>query len=113
MDEDRTLSADFVPELAYRLKEWQRLDIADCSSDFDDHDVAFRCEALHRALDLVGDVRDHLDGRTEIFSAALLGDDAQIDTSGGDVVGLSQRAIYESLVVSEGEIRLGAVASRE
>ncbi len=113
MDEDCVFAADLVPELTYRLEEWQRLDIADGPSDLDDDHVAFWREALHRAFDLVGDVRNHLDGRAEVFPAALLGDYAQVDASGGDIVGLGQRAVYESLVVSEVEVCLRAVVRHE
>ena len=38
-------------------------------------------------LDLVGDVRNHLDGRAEIVAAPLLLDDRRVDLAGGDVVG--------------------------
>jgi hypothetical protein len=63
----------------------------------------------HRALDLVGDVRDHLYRGAEILAPALLRDDVQVDASRGDVVRLRQRTVDEPLVVSEIEIRLGAV----
>ena len=70
-------------------------------------------EPADRRLDLVGDVRNHLHRRAEEFAAALLGDDVQVDATGRDVVRLRQRAIDESLVVAEIEIRLGAVVGDE
>src|SRR6202011_652573 len=105
MDKDRILPADLVPELTYRFEEWQRLDIADSPSNLPDYDVAFRREAFHGPLDLVGDVWNHLHRRAQVFPAPLLRDYAQVDASGRDVVGLCERAVDESLVVSEIEIR--------
>ena len=64
-------------------------------------------------LDLVGDVRNHLHRRAEEFAAAFLGDDVEVDAAGRDVVRLRQRAVDESLVVTEVEVRLGAVVGHE
>ena len=36
-------------------------------------------------LDLVGDVRNHLDGRAQVLAAPLLGDHRLVDAAGGDV----------------------------
>ena len=91
VDEDRVLAADVVAELADRLEERQRLDVADRAADLDDHDVVLRREAPHRRLDLVGDVRNHLHRRAEVFAAALLGDDVEVDAARRDVVRLRQR----------------------
>jgi hypothetical protein len=44
-------------QLADRLEERQRLDVADRAADLDDHHVVALGELLHRRLDLVGDVR--------------------------------------------------------
>ena len=42
VDEDRVLAADLLAELADRLEERQRLDVADGAADLDDHDVVSR-----------------------------------------------------------------------
>jgi len=62
MDEDGVLTTDLVSELANRFEERQRFDVADRASDLHDDDIALGAESLHRALDLVGDVRNHLNG---------------------------------------------------
>ena len=51
-------------ELADRLEERQRLDVADGAADLGDHEVdGLRLgDDQDPLLDLVGDVRDHLDG---------------------------------------------------
>jgi hypothetical protein len=96
-----------------RLEERQRLDVTNCPTDLDDDHIALGGEAFHRALDLVGHVRDHLNRRAQVFAAALLGDDVQVNSAGGDVVGLRERPVDEPLVVAEIEIGLGAVVGDE
>ena len=49
VDEDRVLAADLLAELADRLEERQRLDVADRAADLDDHDVVPRRHALRCA----------------------------------------------------------------
>ena len=65
------------------------------------------------ALDLVGDVRDHLDGLAQVFASPLLVDDVLVDASGGDVVGLAGRHIQEALVVAQVQVGLGAILGHE
>ena len=66
-------AADVDRELADRLEERQRLDVADGAADLgdDDVDVAGLGDQLDALLDLVGDVRDDLHGRAEVVAAAL------------------------------------------
>ena len=74
-------------ELAQRLEERQRLDVAHRAADLGDHDVhVVRLgHPPDAVLDLVGDVRDHLDGAAEVVAPALAPDDAVVDRPGGDV----------------------------
>jgi hypothetical protein len=73
---ERVLAPHVEAELADRLEERQRLDVADGAADLDDHDVVPSSAATRIArLDLVGDVRDHLHGLAEVLAAALLRDD--------------------------------------
>ena len=68
-------------ELADRLEERQRLDVADRAADLGDHEVdGLRLgDDQDPVLDLVGDVRDHLDGRAEVVAAALAPDHRVVD----------------------------------
>ena len=75
--------------------------------------VAVARDARDPLLDLVGDVRDDLDGAAEVVAAALLGDDRLVDPAGGDVGELGQVLVDEPLVVAEVEVRLGAVVGDE
>ena len=102
-------------QLADRLQERQRLDVADGAADLGDDEV-------HRLrlgddqdplLDLVGDVRDHLDRRAEVVAAALAPDHRVVDGAGGDVRRPRRVLVGEALVVAEVEVGLGAVLGDE
>ena len=72
--------------------------------------VAERADAV---LDLVGDVRDDLDGVAEVLAAPLLGDDGAVDLAGRDVGAAVQVLVEEALVVADVEVGLGAVVGDE
>ena len=65
------------------------------------------------ALDLVGDVRDDLDGVAEVLAATLLGDHRRIHLSRRDIGRTGQVAVEEALVVPDVEVGLGAVLGDE
>ena len=60
---ERVLAADVLAQLADRLEERLALDVADGAADLDDDDVDVVRDGADAVLDLVGDVRDDLDGR--------------------------------------------------
>ena len=93
MDVHHVLVADVVAHLADRFKKRQRLDVADRAADLDDADVGVARfgDALDVRFDLVGDVRDDLNGRAEIVAAPLLFDDGVVDLAGRDVVARAVR----------------------
>ena len=66
-----------------------------------------------RALDLVGDVRDHLHGLAEVVALALRADDGVVDRAGRGVRGARRVLVDEALVVAEIEVGLGAVVGDE
>jgi hypothetical protein len=108
-----------LAQLADGLEERQALDVADRAADLDQHEVdRLLARLVHgrrqdEVLDLVGDVRNHLDGRAQIVAAALLLDDRLVDLAGGDVVGLGGRHAGEALVVAQVEVGLGPVVGHE
>jgi hypothetical protein len=111
--EDGVRLPHLLPELADRLQERLRLDVADRAAHLHEHHVVAGRDALDGALDLVGDVRDDLDRGAQVLPAPLLADDVQVDAAGRDVVGLGERAVDEALVVPEVEVGLGAVVGDE
>ena len=115
VDEHAAAAPDVDGELADRLQERQRLDVADRAADLRDHhvDVLALGDQLDAVLDLVGDVRDDLDGAAEVVAAALLADDRVVDRAGGDVRAARGVRVGEALVVPEVEIGLRAVLGHE
>ena len=119
VQEEHVVPADVMADLARRLEERLRLDVALGATDFGDDDVrpvpvGVGLGHRHDApFDLVGDVRDHLDGVAEVFTAPFLGDDGRIHLPGGDVCRSGQVAVEEPLVVADVEVGLGAVLGDE
>ena len=115
VDEHAAPPADVDRELADRLEERQRLDVADGAADLGDHevDVGRLGDQRDPLLDLVGDVRHDLDGRAEVVAAALAADHGVVDAAGGDVRGARRVGVGEALVVAEVEVGLGAVLGDE
>ena len=112
MDIQHVFAADLVFQLARRLEERQGFDVADRAADLgDDHvrRVLPEGDRQHAALDLVGDVRNDLNRRAQIFALALAGDDGIIHAAAGDVGRLRQVFVDEALVMPQIEIRLRAV----
>jgi hypothetical protein len=109
------LGPDLAAELADRLEERQRLDIADRSADLGEHDVAVGRlgGAPDPLLDLVRDVRDHLHGRAEVLAAALLAQHRVPDPALRVVRRPREVLVDEALVVADVEIGLGAVLGDE
>ncbi len=113
MDEAGVLAAEVLAHLADGFEEGKRLDVAYGAADLDDGDFAVGCDFAHRVFDLVGDVRDDLDGLAEIIAAALFGDDLLVDAAGGEVVVAGELGVGEALVVAEVEIGFSAVIGDE
>jgi hypothetical protein len=109
VDEQRVLAADLVAQLADRLDERQRFDIADGAADFAQHEIEIVGIGLREFLDRVGDVRDHLHGRAQIIAAPLALDDRLVNPARGDIVRLARRNAGEALVMAQIEIGLGTV----
>ena len=115
VDVDDVLGADLPPELADRLEERQRLDVADGAADLGDDDVGRGRlgGAADARLDLVRDVRDHLHRRAEEVALALLAQDGVPDRAGAVARAAQEVLVDEALVVADVEVGLGAVLGDE
>ena len=113
MDEQAVFIAQFDPHLAYGLQERLRFDITDGAADFNQgHVMPFAAQANH-SLDLIGDVRDDLDGRTEVFTLSLLADDVFVDLASGPVVHLAHGGADKAFVMAKIEIGFRAIIRDE
>ena len=93
MNVEAVFAADIERKLADRFQKRQALDIADRTADLGDHDVdVVACQAMDGRFDLVGDVRNHLDGLSLVeLARSLLLDDREVDFS-GRVVAVARQA---------------------
>ena len=107
MQEEDVLTSDVAANLTCCFHEGQGLDIANGATDFGNDDVGgvvdFRC-VTHAGLNLVGDVRNHLDGVAEVLAAAFLRDNGGVNLTGGHVSGLVEILVQETLVVSNVQV---------
>ena len=102
-----------LAELPDRLEERQPLDVADGAADLAEHEVDLVLADPQEVLDLVGDVRDDLDGLAEVVAAPLLLQHVGVDPPRGDRVGPPRRHPGEALVVPEVEVGLRPVVGHE
>jgi len=65
--------AEFQAHLANRFQERQGFDVANGAANFYNYNVYAFGDFADAALDLVGNVRDHLHGLSQIIAAALPG----------------------------------------
>ena len=119
MKEENVLASDVMAYLACGLEKRLGLDIADGAADLGDHHVRglpLGVGLVHRedaALDLVGDVRNHLNGVAEVLTAAFLRYHRGVDLPGGHVRAAGEVPVEESFVVSEVEVGFRAVLGDE
>ena len=106
---DRLVAAEVVPQLADRFDERQAFNVADRPTNLANDEVQSVDLGQRELLDRVGDVRDDLDGGSEIITAPFLGDDVAVDSPGGDVVGLLGGNAGEAFIVTEVEVGLRTV----
>ena len=111
MDVKHVVAAQLVAHLAQRFQEGQRLDIADRAADLDQHDLGAGGlgDQADAALDLVGDMRDDLDGAAQVIAAALFADHLGIDLPGGDVADPVQADVDKALVMTQVQVGLRAI----
>ncbi len=107
------LGAHFDAQLANRFEERLRLDVAHGTADFHQGHVGIAGTLDDAALDLVGDVRNDLNGGAQVITTALLAQHVLVDTAGGEVVVLGHGGADEPLVVAQVEVGLGAILGDE
>ena len=111
MDAHAVLLREFPLQLAHRLYERLGFHVSHGAANLGKDDVilAVLPQERHAALDLIGDVRDNLDGLAQVGALALLGNDGIVYPSGGHIVGLGGMYAKEALVVAQVKVSLRAV----
>ena len=109
--EEAVLPAYLKGYLTNRLKKRLGLNVSDSSAYFGNYHVGIGLpsDAVNEFLYLVRYVRNYLNRRAEIFSPALLVQYVPVDLSRRQIGIFVEVLVYESLVMSEVEIRLRAV----
>src|SRR3989304_2818346 len=68
---------------------------------------------LNAPFDLIGDVRNDLNGAAQEIAAALLANDLCIHLTRGHVANLAQVNVYEPLIMPQVKVSFGAVVQNE
>ena len=89
--ETGTDHAAILAELTDRLEKGQALDIADGAADFAEHEINLILANGDEILDLVGDMRDHLNGFAKVVAATFFFQNVGINPARADRVGLARR----------------------
>src|SRR6516165_10044236 len=97
VDEQRVVAPKLLAHLSYGFKKRKGLDIAYRATDFDDGDVHLLRDPLHRRLDLIRDVRNHLDGLAQVVAPPFFGDDLLVNAACSPVVVAGEPCVRESL----------------
>ena len=115
VDEQGIGAGKAVAHLPDGFEEWLPLNVAHRAANFDDHHVGivFLADQHHTPLDLVGDVRNHLNRAAEIITASFLVDNVAVNLPCGDVARTIQAFVDEPLVVSKIEVGLRAISRNE
>ena len=100
------IAALLPAELTDGFHERGALDVADGPADFrdDEIEIPFRCVGREMAFDLIGDMRDDLDGLAQEVPATLLVDDRLVDLAGGHGVVPGRPDAGEALIMAQVQV---------
>src|SRR5690606_17257771 len=112
------VAAQAQAHLAGRLEKWQGLDIAYGTADFDDGDVSLAIPrgigaTRDKFLDFVRNMRNDLDGFSEVVTTTFFTQDGFVDLAGGEVVELPHAGGDEAFVMTQIKVGFSAVFGNE
>ena len=115
VDQNRIFMSDLSLKLADGFQKRLAFDISYGAAHFDDGDPCFIVGkiAVETALDLVGDVRDDLNGTAAVISAPFLLENGPVNLSGGDVGIPVQIFIDETLIMAKVQIGFRSILGDE
>ena len=109
MHEQRTLGTYFYLELTTGFQERQGFNIANRTTDFDQCHISAGSPFNNPTLDLVSDVRNHLNGSAQVVTTALLADHLFVHPAGGEVITLTHPGTDEALIVAQIQVCFRAI----
>src|SRR5471032_1971659 len=109
----RVLTAHINRHLANRFQERQGFDITYGTANFHQHNIMAFAAFDDAFFDVIGDVRDNLNGCAEIVAAALFTQHVGVDTPGSEVIAAGHFGANEALVVTKVQIRFSAIFGNE
>ena len=111
MDEQAVSPSLLQADLPDRLQKRLAFDISGSAADFryDHISVGLFPDGIDKALDLVGDVRDHLNRFTQVFPAAFFVQDIPVYLPGGQVGILIQILVDKALIMTKIKIGLRSI----
>ena len=111
MNEQAVFASDFQGDLTDSLNKWLGFDITDRTADLGDDHISFRflTNGIHECLDLICDMRDHLNSGPKVFAPAFFVQHVPVHLSGGQVGILVQVFINEPLIMTKVQIGLGTI----
>src|SRR5690606_4599626 len=113
MHVDDIIAPKLDPELTDCLQKRQRLDVADRAANLHHTNVGIARTQTNAMLDLVRDMRNDLNRRTQVVAAPFLCDDALVDSTGREVAVPGSRRAHETLVVPQIQVGLRAIRRHE
>ena len=111
MDAQEVLLRQLPLQLPHGFHKGLAFHIAHRAAHFGDNDVIVPSlpQQEHPALDFVRNVRNNLDGLSQVSPLPFLGDDGVVDSARGDIIGLRGVNAQKTFIVAQVQVRLGAV----
>ena len=113
MDVTDIVTAFFNTHLANGFQERQRFDITDRTTDFNQGHISTFGTAFDQMLDLISNVRNHLNGFTQVFTTALFLDHRLVNLAGRKVIALVHTGAGKALIVAEIQVGFCAIFRHE
>ena len=111
---ENALATRFVlGKLADRLEKGQGLDIADGAADFTEHEINLVLADADEFLDLVGDMRDHLNGLAQIVPTPFFFQHGGIDAPRRNGIRVARSNAGKTLVVTKVQIGFRTIVRHE
>ena len=107
------LGAHFDAQLTDSFEERLRLNVTHSAANLNHRYVGIAGALDDSTFDFVGDVRNHLDGCTQVITTALLAQDVFVNTARGEVVVLGHGRADKPLVMAQVQVGFGAVVCDE